>query len=139
MSIESATRNLGAVRNFVRQHAEASGFPAAAVQQMMLAVDEACSNVIRHAYSGDEQGRVEVEISIGPETFRVIIRDHGQAFKPSAYEPPNLYHSVKRRKGGGFGVHIMRRLMDEVEYATRGGVNEVRLTKHRTPQSGDGL
>lgn len=135
LRIPSATRHLSEVRAFVREHAEAAGFEERTVAAIALAVDEACTNVIEHAYHGHhpepETAPVDIEIETKPDALVVHIRDEGAAFDREAYEHPDLMAFAARRKSGGFGVHIMHRLMDRVEYRTRGGMNECSLTKYR--------
>lgn len=139
LKIGSSTNNLAAVRAFVERYADEAGFAHEAVEEFKLAVDEACSNVIEHAYKGDESCNIELCITITPEYFTVVIRDEGQAFEPSAYRQPNIVDMVQQRRDGGFGVHLMRKLMDRVEYRRRGRFNEVALTKyHRSGQESNG-
>jgi serine/threonine-protein kinase RsbW len=130
LKIGSATTNLGAVRGFVEQYAREAGFSEATVGEFKLAVDEACTNVIEHAYCGDASCSIEISITITPQYFTVVIRDEGEAFEPAAYQSPNLVDLVHQRRDGGFGVHLMRKLMDRVEYRRRGRFNEVALTKY---------
>ena len=122
---------LSRVRRFVEGHARACGFPADVVDQLSLAVDEACTNVIRHAYSGSKSGPVDITVDIDADRFTVTIRDEGDSIDLERYAEPDLKKSVKNRRGGGFGVHIMRSLMDLVEYEKHGKFNEVHLVKFR--------
>jgi serine/threonine-protein kinase RsbW len=131
MTIPSTTLKLSAVREFVEKHARDYGFPADVVDQMSLAVDEACTNVIRHAYRGRKTGPVDIRIIEEADRFVVTIRDEGDSFDFDHYKKPNLAEAIRARRGGGFGVDIMRRLMDLVEYERRGRFNEVHLTKFR--------
>ena len=101
------------------------------VEQVKIAVDEACTNVIKHAYRNEPAHQIDITIIIDTDHFTIRIRDEGESFRPDRYRSPDIYESVKRRKSGGYGVHIMRRLMDHVEYRTQGKVNEVFLTKFR--------
>lgn len=130
-SIPSSTRYLEDVRRFVEAHAAEANLPEDSVEKFKIAVDEACTNVIKHAYGGDEHHRVDLAIIVEADQFTVRIRDNGRPFNRSNYEEPNLLELTKRRRGGGLGVHIMRRLMDHVEYRTRGSINEVLLTMYR--------
>lgn len=135
MTIPSATRHLGAVRQFVAERAEAEGLPENTVQELRMAVEEACANVIEHAYAGDTSREIDVTVIADAERFTVRIRDEGKPFRPETYAAPDVRKLIKRRRSGGLGVHLMRRLMDQVEYRTRAGTNEVRLTKYRNGQS----
>ncbi|PSQ93028.1 MAG: ATP-binding protein [Bacteroidetes bacterium SW_4_67_19] len=134
MTIPSATRHLGEVRQFVAERAAAEGLEDEMVQELRMAVEEACANVIEHAYAGDASREIDVAVIADDERFTVRIRDEGEPFRPEAYDTPDLRELVRRRQSGGLGLHLMRRLMDQVEYRTRQGVNEVLLTKYRDGQ-----
>lgn len=132
LQVPSSTRHLEQVRQFVARHAAAAQFPEEAVEAFKIAVDEACTNVIKHAYKGNETHLIDIAVIVDPDRFTVRIRDQGEAFRPEEYQAPDIFKMARKRRAGGFGVHIMRRLMDHVEYRTRGRINEVRLTKYRT-------
>ncbi len=134
LTIPSSTRFLEDARQFVETHAQEAEFADTAVEQFKIAVDEACTNIIEHAYKGNEDHHIDITIIIDTDRFTVRIRDEGESFDPTSYKEPNLMELAKKRRAGGFGVHIMRRLMDRVEYRTRGNVNEVRLTKFRNAE-----
>lgn len=132
-TIPSSTRYLDDVRQFVVTHAQEAKFSEDAVEQFKIAVDEACTNVIEHAYKGQEHHEVDIAIIIDNDRFTVRIRDEGEPFDRSKYKEPNLLELTHKRRAGGLGVHIINRLMDRVEYRTRGQINEIRMTKFRTP------
>lgn len=132
MTIPSATRYLGAVRRFVAEHASAAGFAEETVQALRMAAEEACANVIEHAYAGDASYEIDVAVIADADRFTIRIRDEGEPFRPEAYATPDVHKLIKRRQSGGLGVHLMHRLMDQVEYRTRPeGTNEVALTTYR--------
>lgn len=128
--IPCSTRHLAAVRRFVEDHARETNMPPDSIEQCKLAADEACSNVIKHAYRCDERQRIEVAVIMDDERFTVRIRDEGLPFLSDLYREPDIAAALKQRRRGGLGVRIMRNLMDEVRYRKRGSVNEVRLTKY---------
>lgn len=130
LTIPSSTRFLEDVREFVKTHATDAGFSDMVVEQLKMAVDEACTNVIEHAYAGEHEQPIEIDITRGKDKLTILIRDKGRQFNQQAYREPNLVEYVKTRKSGGFGVHIMRKLMDEVAYKTTGGYNECRMVKY---------
>lgn len=102
------------------------------VEQLKMAVDEACTNVIEHSYEGKTEQKIDITINVHPDKLVVIIRDTGREFDLKAYREPDLIQYAKTKKSGGFGVHIMRKLMDTVEYRHRSGVNECYMTKYRS-------
>ncbi len=113
-------------------HAEQAGFDEMTVEQLKMAVDEACTNVIEHAYAGESEQPVEIAMILSRDKLTIRIRDKGQKFDEKAYREPDLIEYARTKKSGGFGVHIMRKLMDEVAYRTTGGYNECRMVKYRT-------
>jgi serine/threonine-protein kinase RsbW len=129
--IPSATRYLEKVRRFVAHHAREADFPKTTVSAMQLAVDEACANVIEHAYMGDDNKPIDVDVIVKPDRLIVRIRDEGRSFNMHGYREPNILEFAHDRKDGGFGVHLMRKLMDRVEYRSRGDSNECCLTMYR--------
>ncbi|NNE71455.1 MAG: ATP-binding protein [Rhodothermales bacterium] len=131
LTIPSSTRYLEDVRQFVEIHAEKARLPEDSVQQLKMAVDEACANVIEHAYSGNTDQPIDIAVIVKPDRFTVRIRDEGVGFNPDAYQEPDLARIARSRRAGGLGVHIMHRLMDQVEYRQRGRTNECCLTKYR--------
>lgn len=132
MTIPSSTRYLEDVREFVTNKARSADFSESVVEQLKIAVDEACTNVIKHAYDGEGEHVIDIAVIITHDKLVVRIRDRGRSFDPNTYSEPNLIEFAKSRKGGGLGVHIINRLMDRVEYRTKGGVNECCMVKYRT-------
>lgn len=131
LSIPSSTRYLEEVRRFVETYAREAKFGDKTVEDFKIAVDEACTNIIKHAYDGDSTQKIDLAVIVDEKRFTVRIRDEGRAFKAQTYTEPDIFRLAESRRAGGFGVHIMRQLMDQVEYHTRGSVNEVKLTKYR--------
>ncbi|GIV59310.1 ATP-binding protein [Rhodocaloribacter litoris] len=141
LTIPSSTRYLEDVRHFVETHARQADLSPEAVEQLKMAVDEACTNVIEHAYKGKGEHQIDIAVIVKPDRLTVRIRDEGESFDPKAYQEPDIFEYARRHKKGGFGVHIMRRLMDQVEYRKRGKINECCMTKYRnnrTPGHGEG-
>lgn len=135
LTIPSSTRYLHDVRRFVEGHALDAGLSQTTVNAIKIAVDEACTNIIKHSYDGDASQEVEVEITITEGHLQVCLRDEGEPFDPSTYQEPDLTRLTERRRPGGLGVHLMRRCMDEVRYRTDQDFNEVCLTKRLNSDS----
>lgn len=130
INIESRTERLIAVRDFVSDAAREFGFDEENIGKIALAVDEACTNVIKHAYKFNPQGNITVRISRGDGAFTVAIIDHGAEFNPSSVQSPDMKEYLSHYRRGGLGVYLMKSLMDKVEYTIDPGKkNEVRLTK----------
>ena len=114
----------------MHEYAGKAGLPAVDVNEVKMAVDEACSNVIEHAYEGDDSQQIEVEVSVDNQQLVITIRDCGLAFDQESYREPKVQQLVEQRQSGGLGVYLIHQLMDDVEYNSQGSVNEVRLVKN---------
>ncbi len=131
ISVPASTAYISAVRDFVGLYANKFGFSDNEVDEIRLAVDEAYTNVIKHAYQYDENQRVLISIGAVNDEFWVSITDQGRAFNPELYSEPDIKERIRLKKRGGVGVYLIRRLMDAVEYSNMGGTNEIRMTKRR--------
>lgn len=131
LKIDSRTDQLVAVREFVSRVATASGFNEEDVSKIALAVDEACTNVIKHAYQYDTKKKIEVSVESGNGEFKISIVDTGKQFNPNGVKVPDMKEYFSNYRRGGLGVYLMKSLMDKVEYDIEPGKrNQVRLTKH---------
>ncbi len=131
LKIDSRTDQLVAVRDFVSRAAYASGFDDEEVSKIALAVDEACTNVIKHAYRYDSKRKITITVQDSNGDFEVLIVDTGRQFDPSKIQLPNMKDYLSKYKRGGLGVYLMKSLMDKVEYHIEPGKqNRVRLVKH---------
>ena len=134
--ILSRTDNLFEVREFVAEEARAFGFSEEGAANIVLGVDEACTNIIKHAYQYATDKEIEVSILPRNRSFEIRIFDSGKSFDPSTIRQPDLKEHIGHRKRGGLGVYMMKKLMDRVEYNFHQGKrNEVRLIKHLSSTS----
>jgi serine/threonine-protein kinase RsbW len=108
--------NLEAIDQFVADAAERAGFDRCTVYQVQLAVDEACSNIIQHAYDGEGDGVIECSHIIHDEDLTIVLRDYGDPFDPSSVPEPNTEADLEERTGGGLGLYFIYRIMDEVTF-----------------------
>jgi serine/threonine-protein kinase RsbW len=131
LSIPSQTAYLALVRDVTRKMAEAAGFPEPTTERLALAVDEATTNVIEHAYGGDPQQEIEVRIEDrGPE-FRVELIDTGRMVDPRTVPRVDLERYVSERRTGGLGVHLMEKIMDSVTFRRSARRNICSLVKRK--------
>lgn len=129
--MSASTENLSLVRNFVSSQAEKHGFSEDQINDIRLAVDEACTNVIKHAYSYDESKVFNVDLEFDNSALLIEITDYGVGFNPSGYEAPNLEKRIKQKKRGGMGIFLIQNLMDELSYESDSKKNVIRMTKYR--------
>lgn len=131
LTVKSRTENLSDIRDFVKNSAEAAGLSKEAVNDILLAVDEACTNVIKHAYNSYPDGEISITISQKDDKFLITILDHGNAFLPSDVPKPDLAEYYRQKRIGGLGMYLMKTLMDDVKYISiPGEYNQVMLSKN---------
>jgi serine/threonine-protein kinase RsbW len=137
LTIPGRYEKIQQVCHFVAQGAVQAGLGESAVFHIELACDEACTNVIEHAYGGEDVGEIEVSWQVTGKQFVLTIHDHGRPFDPSEVLPPPDYSDpetgpLNNSRTGGLGVHFMRKLMDEVTFHFDGEGNTVTLVKKIT-------
>lgn len=129
--IKSKTDNLSKVREFITSLAQNCGLKNQDIQKIVLAVDEACTNVIKHAYNYSPEGEIIIQTKCLSDKFIVSITDKGNHFDPNLVPEPNLQLFQKEKKKGGLGIFLMRKLMDEVYYRNISNEqNQVELVKY---------
>jgi anti-sigma regulatory factor (Ser/Thr protein kinase) len=116
LQVPSSTENLALIREFVSSAAMQAGFDEKEVAKLELAVDEACANVIEHAYCHDVNKEVIVRARLDDQEFSIDIEDTGKGFDPAQIDQEELEKLISKRKTGGLGMRLMKTLMDEVRY-----------------------
>lgn len=110
--------NLDAIRDFVGEAAEEAGFSGREMYSVQLAADEACSNIIEHAYEDIPDGEIEIACKVETGQITIIIHDHGKEFDITKVRKPNLSRDLSEREVGGLGVYLIHKLMDEVQFSS---------------------
>ncbi|MGD8780774.1 MAG: ATP-binding protein [Ignavibacteria bacterium] len=129
--VKSSTDNLSRVRDFTKSAAENIGFSQDAIGKIILAVDEACTNVIKHAYKYSAEGVISVSVNFKKPKFVISITDEGTHFDPELIPEPDIKEYHKQKKVGGLGMFLMKKLMDEVKYKNLSdNRNQVILVKY---------
>ncbi len=131
LKIPGETENLELIRSFVSRIAQQSGFNEDDIYKIELAVDEACANVIKHAYKGKEKKDIDLVVEIDYKKLTIIITDKGIGFDVNKILNRNMKDYLAKMKVGGLGIHLIRSLMDEVEFKSKPGEStKVRMTKY---------
>lgn len=130
LEVPSSTENLAVIRGFINLIGERAGWPPAEISKLELAVDEACANVIEHAYGKDNTKEVTLRATFDDDSIEIFVIDSGRGFDPASVPQPDLEKLVSARKSGGLGMRLMRLFMDEVHYQmVPGEKNELRMKK----------
>lgn len=138
LHITAELKNLANIRSFIRDTAASLGFDDAIIPDVVLAVDEAASNIVLHGYKG-QKGIIEVEVEREGDALVVRLRDEAVPFDPSTIPPPDLTLPLGQRPVGGLGIYLTRQVMDEVTHrVTPKGGNELTLIKSGRPPDDEG-
>jgi serine/threonine-protein kinase RsbW len=137
MELRSDPTLLCVVRGAMEPLTEVFGFSAAERRSVTRAVDEALTNIIRHAYHGQTDRPIEVLfVRVQPrgakepgDGFEVLLCDEGLEVDPSKLRGRRL----DEIKPGGLGLHFIRQSMDVVEFTRENGKNQLRLIKYLQP------
>jgi serine/threonine-protein kinase RsbW len=137
LRVPSRTEYLAAIRDVTRRMAQVAGFDGAQADQLALAVDEASTNVIEHAYRGAPDRRIELRFDERGDELRVEVVDDGEAVDPRAVPQVDLRRYASERRTGGLGMHLMGRIMDTVTFRRTARRNVCCMVK-RKPAAGRG-
>lgn len=127
MSIPSDPARFRQVRLWIQSLAERAGHAPGDIHDLAIALTEALSNAHRHAYGGRVDGRIDVDAEVDAEALRVSVRDYGRSFDPESVRMPELTTPLE----GGYGVYLIRQLMDQVAFSNVDAGTEVVMWKRR--------
>jgi serine/threonine-protein kinase RsbW len=119
------------ISDFVANIARESGLDESGIYAVQLAVDEAATNIIEHAYGGEGDARIDVICERVPQGLQVTLVDFGRTFNPDEVPDPNTGAPLDEVKPRGLGLFFMRRMMDEVkfDFSKRSGNRVIMLKK----------
>jgi sigma-B regulation protein RsbU (phosphoserine phosphatase) len=127
LRVPAQAKQLRSVREAVRKTVDDCGCSPQATDDIVLAVDEACQNVIRHAYRNDPEGSIVLEIERVGDDLIFSLRDFAPPIDPERVKPRDLDDV----RPGGLGTHFIQNLMDEAGFVPRpaGDGNLLRMVK----------
>ena len=115
---------------FVEEVCEAVGFGPALTMQINLAIEEAVVNVMNYAYPSGTRGDVSIEASSNDVRLKFTIIDSGSPFDPTARSEVDTTLSANDRPIGGLGIHLVRQIMDSINYERVDNLNILTLRKN---------
>lgn len=130
ITIPSDPAYLELIRNLVKQSMPSDRFETVTVDNIVQAIDEACSNVIEHSYEMKRNNDLSMTIDSDDEKVAFLIEDTGIGINVKEVKKPDVEEYVRKRMDGGFGRYIIANVMDEVKYSRRGKKNRLRLVKY---------
>lgn len=133
LCIDSDLSRLQEIRDYIYRASTGFGFSDKVAYNISLAVDEACSNLIKYAYNLEFDHKICISVETDNNEFNVLISDNGKPFNPLEVESPNMTEYFKKLQRGGLGIFIMKSVMDDITYYTTGErqlKNTLRLKKY---------
>ena len=116
LALTATMADLPRIADFLDAACEDSGVRDAVRFDLQLALEEACCNVLEHAYAG-ASGEIGINFTAHKSDVILTVRDHGRAFEPDKVSDPDLLIPLEERPVGGLGLYLMHRLMDEVRFS----------------------
>ncbi len=113
---ESTAARLYHLCDFVVGHAKQAGMKEKEIGKIRIAVYEACLNVIEHAYHSKPENWIDLTVQYSRNRFLIVIKDNGISSDLKPAQNYDVQEAMNARKTGGFGMHIIRRAVDSVEY-----------------------
>ena len=122
--------NLLGARDFIRQSLKKHVSSEVTLNEIVLAIDEMCSNLMIHAHHCDPDHMLELTIQAKEKGNLIFeIEDDGTVFDINAFQEPTLDNLITVKRKGGLGIRLVKSIMDNIEYELRDGKNVCRLTK----------
>ncbi|MCE9598747.1 MAG: SpoIIE family protein phosphatase [Spirochaetia bacterium] len=125
ISLPARVESVPVLRDFILNACQRHGLAGQDLEDVLLVSDEAATNIVLHAYKGAGDAPdfdCEIEIESG-NMFRIELRDHGIPFRRDEVPGPDIRENMAGRRRGGFGVYLIKSLMDSVEYHRKDDVN----------------
>ncbi len=108
--------SLAQIGEFIRGIAQKAGLGNFAAYTVEMAVDEACSNIIEHAYGGEDRGEITCTCKVNTQGLTIELDDYGKPFNPEDIADPDVSGDLEDRPSHGLGLFFIRQWMDEVEF-----------------------
>jgi serine/threonine-protein kinase RsbW len=123
------------IREFIAGMASEAGIDPHEIDNIELAVDEACTNVIEHGYASDDPKKeLTVRLEIDSSKLVLTVIDHAEPFNMLMYEPRDVNQLKNEGRDGGLGIRLIKHIMDDIDYkSSPEGQNELIMTKYFTP------
>lgn len=130
LRVEPQVSEIPRLIDWVEACCGADGLADEVTFKVALALEEAVVNVISHAFAGlPPPHLITVRLKITLASVAAEVIDNGHPFDPTGLPDPDLLLPLDRRDPGGLGIHLMRRMMDRIQYRRRDGHNRLRLEK----------
>lgn len=127
--LQNDVQQVPQLAQFVDEACEAVGIDMATAMKLNLAIEEAVVNVMNYAYPAGTVGNVSIEVLANDNQLTFVISDSGMPFDPTAEDEVDTTLPAEERSIGGLGIHLIRQIMDSVNYERTDGKNILTLGK----------
>jgi len=122
-------REIERLNKVVRQFGDLHEVPSRALYAINLALDEIVTNVVRYGFDDSAGKEIVAQVTAREDELMTVVSDPGRAFNPLDVAPPDLAAPLAERALGGLGIHLVRSLMDTIEYHRQNGKNVLTMRK----------
>jgi anti-sigma regulatory factor (Ser/Thr protein kinase) len=128
VSLANDVREVRRINHALSDFLADEGVPGRTIHHVKLVVEELVVNVVRYAFEDKAAHKIGVDVRTEPRRVVVTIEDDGRPFNPNTAPPIALREAVETRRGGGLGIHLVKKLSRELTYARENDRNRVRAT-----------
>ncbi len=130
LTLTNDLKRIPRLNTFVEEACESNGLDMATTAQVNLALEEAVVNVMNYAYPKNKTGNITIEAKANKSELSFVINDTGTPFDPTAKPEVDITLSAEDRSIGGLGIHLIRQIMDHINYERVDGHNILTLIKN---------
>lgn len=123
--LEDASLAIERLEKFMLEHT----VPNELINKILLCMDELVTNIITHAYPDSSDRKISIECALSDTDITIEIHDDGVPFDPTKSAKPNINLPLAERPVGGLGIHLVRNIMDMVQYQRDGNFNILKISK----------
>ena len=128
VSLANDVREVQRINSALGDFLAEEGVPGRTIHHVRLVVEELVVNVVRYAYEDKTAHKIGVDVRTEPRRVVVTIEDDGRPFNPNDAPPVMIVQAMEQRRGGGLGIHLVKKLARELTYSRVDNRNRVRAT-----------
>jgi anti-sigma regulatory factor (Ser/Thr protein kinase) len=129
LTLDSSLAEVATLAKAIERFAATHALPLETWSAINLALEELVTNIILHGYQGQPGRVIRVEIMLRPGVLELSVEDSASPFNPLLAPEPDLTLPLHQRVPGGLGVHLVRKMMDHLEYQSSVGKNKLSMIK----------
>jgi sigma-B regulation protein RsbU (phosphoserine phosphatase) len=133
LTVENQISEIPRVNTAFNEFSERQGMPHGVAGKVNVILDELLTNIVSYAYPDEARHEIKIRAELSEHLLRLVIDDDGLPFNPFLVVAPDTSLPMEEREAGGLGIHLVRKMVDEVSYQRRIDGNSVTLAKRLDP------